>query len=192
MTKQSPPPDPFADLSAFRLSQDYAANLGVQKLLLKVPVRRPNRQEFFRVHPDPAYALDTALIELAEDREFFLPSPEVRDALFDEVKPVRLLTVVNRQGVVTLWPARLPGPDGRSNPWHLSALEIAELAKSYWVRMVADRSLGAYQCYRAAGDLPEPEWPDRPFNELCRIAFSNGYLISDSEHPVIKRLLGKT
>lgn len=183
--------DPFADLGQFRLSQDYAAELGVERMLLKVPVRRPNRQEFFRVNPDPSYSLDTALIEMAEDREYFLAGPQVRSALFDECKPVRLFTVINRQGVVTLWPARLPGPDGRVNPWHSSALEIAELAKTSWVRMAADRSLGAYQCYRAADDLPDPEWPDRPFNELMRIAFANGYLISSEDHPVIKRLLGK-
>jgi hypothetical protein len=143
--KSETPVDPFADLSAFRLSQDFAADLGVKKLLLKVPVRKPGRQEFFRVHPDHCY---------------------------------------------TLWPARLPGPDGRVNPWHSSALEIADLAKSAWMRMAADRSLGAYQAYKAAGELPDPEWPDRPFNELMRIAFANGYLINNEDHPVIKRLLG--
>jgi hypothetical protein len=183
--------DPFADLSAFRISQDFAAELGVEKMLLKVPVRRPNRQEFFRVHPGQDYALDTALIELSEDREWFLAGPEVRGALFDECKPVRLLTVINRQGVVSLWPVRLPGPDGRVNPWHSSALEIAEMAKASWMRMAADRSLGAYQAYRAADHLPEPEWPDKPFNDLMRLAFANGYLIDSRDHPVIKRLLGK-
>jgi hypothetical protein len=89
MTK-SRAPDPFANLEAFRLPQDYATTLGVQKLLLKVPVRRPHRQEFFRVHPDPEFAIDTALIELAEDREWFLASPEVRSALFEEVKSVKV------------------------------------------------------------------------------------------------------
>jgi hypothetical protein len=191
MTKAKPT-DPFADLSAFRISQDYAIDLGVQKLLLKVPVRKPHRQEFFRVHPSQDYTLDTTVIELSEDREFFLAGPEVRAALFDECRLVRLFTVINRQGIVTLWPARLAGPDGRVNPWHASALEIAELARTSWVRMAADRSLGAYQCYRAADDLPDPAWPGKPFNELVRIAFANGYLINDTEHPVIKRLLGKT
>jgi hypothetical protein len=144
------------------------------------------------VHPDPEFAIDTALIELAEDREWFLASPEVRSALFEEVKPVRLMTTINRQGVVALWPARLPDPDGRSNPWHSSALEIAELAKASWVRMTADRSLGAYQCYRARDNLPDPKWPeDKPFNELMKVAFANGYLINDENHPVIRRLLGK-
>jgi hypothetical protein len=184
--------DPFSDLNAFRISQDFAAELGVQKMLLKVPVRRPNRQEFFRVNPDPNYALDTALIELSEDREWFLAGPEVRGAMFDECKPVRLHTVINRQGVVSLWPARLPGSDGRMNPWHSSALEIAELAKAAWMRMAADRNLGAYQAFKAAGDLPEPEWPDKSFNDLMRLAFANGYLIDSADHPVIKRLLGKS
>jgi hypothetical protein len=44
MAKQPNPPttkiehaDPFADLGQFRLSQDHAAELGVEKMLLKVP-----------------------------------------------------------------------------------------------------------------------------------------------------------
>jgi len=183
--------DPFADLSAFRLSHDYGADLGVEKLLLRVPVRRPGRQTWFRVHPSPDYALDTAMIELADDREWYLAGAGVRGALFDETKPVRLFTTIDRQGIVALWPARLPGPDGRTNPWHQSALEIAELAKTRWVRMAADRALGAYQPYRAAGDLPDPEWPDKTFNELMKIAFANGFLIDHEDHPVIRRLLGK-
>ena len=57
------------------------------------------------------------------------------------------------------------------------------MAKSTWMRMAADRSLGAYQAYKAADDLPEPEWPDKPFNELMRIAFANGYLINQPGSP---------
>lgn len=184
--------DPFANLDALRLSQDYGAELGVQKMLLRVPVRRPGRQEFVRAHPDPTYVLDTGLIELSDERDYYLTMPAVRAGLFDEIRAIRLHTVVNRQGVVFLWPCRLPGSDGRGNAWHESALEIAELAKTAWVRVVADRSLGAYQAYRAAGDLDPPEWPDKSFPELLKVAFSGGRIIHNEDHPVIRRLLGQS
>jgi hypothetical protein len=48
---------PFDNLSALRLDQSYADIVGVKKLLTAVPVRKPNRQEFVCVHPDPAYRL---------------------------------------------------------------------------------------------------------------------------------------
>jgi hypothetical protein len=49
--------NPFDNLSALRLDQSYADTVGVKKLLTTVPVRKPNRQEFVRVHRDPAYRL---------------------------------------------------------------------------------------------------------------------------------------
>jgi hypothetical protein len=191
VSKKTPPDDPFADLNALRISQNFLQSSGVEKLLLKVPVRKPNRQEFFRVHPGEDHRLDTVMVELTEDREWYFPAPAAREAVLEEAKPVRLLTGITRQGVLFLWPARLPDADGRTNHWHNSALEAAELAETSWVRMAASRPLGAYQVYRALGDLPEPFWPDKPFSDLLRIAFANGYLIDDVDHPVIRRLTGR-
>jgi hypothetical protein len=45
-------PNPFDNLSALRLDQSYADTVGVKKLLTTVPVRKPNRQGFVRVHPE--------------------------------------------------------------------------------------------------------------------------------------------
>ena len=54
--------NPF-DPSRLRLSQNFAESAGVKKALLTVPVRKPGRQDFVRVHPDAAYRLETALLE---------------------------------------------------------------------------------------------------------------------------------
>jgi hypothetical protein len=43
------PDDPF-DLSKLRLDQSFVETAGVKKLLTTVPVRRPNPQDFIRVH----------------------------------------------------------------------------------------------------------------------------------------------
>ncbi len=47
--------DPF-NLERLRLSQDFESKVGVRKRLITVPVRKPNRQAFIRVHPDPPSA----------------------------------------------------------------------------------------------------------------------------------------
>ena len=39
------------DLSRLRLSQNFSEKVGVRKALLTVPVRKPGRQDFIRVHP---------------------------------------------------------------------------------------------------------------------------------------------
>ena len=104
--------------------------------------------------------------------------------------PVTSCTVINRQGVVFLWPCRLPEETGRRNPWHESALEAAARAKTNWMRIAADMSLGAYRIWQASGELPEPEWPEQSLRDLLAIAFKGRY-IDTHDHAVLKRLRGE-
>jgi hypothetical protein len=178
------------DLAALRLSQDFSEAAGVRKAVITIPVRRPGPQEFIRVHPGEEMYLQTAIIESKEDRESYLVAPDLRSELSNEFVPKVLLTAINRLGVLTLWPIRLPGEDGRVNAWGRSALEAAELAKTRWVRLAANMSLGAYEVYEAVAKLPEPEWPSLSFQEILRIAFKD-HFIRSMDHPVIKRLRGE-
>jgi hypothetical protein len=183
-------PDPF-DVASLRLDPSYAETVGVRKLLTTVPVRKPNRQDFVRVNPDPGYRLSpAAIIELKEDRETYLVTPQVAPDLADEFSVATLFTAINRQGVPFLWPVKLPGPDGKHNDWHRSASEAAERAMAKWIRMKANMSLGAYDVFEAAGGLPEPEWPDLSFQEILKTAFRD-HIVDSTEHPVVKRLLGE-
>lgn len=187
--KTSPAPNPF-DPAALRLDQSYAETVGVKKLLTTVPVRKPSRQDFVRVHPNPAYRLTpAAIIELKEDREVYLVTPTMALELPGEFTTATLFTTVNRQGVLHLWPVKLPGPDGKHNEWHRSSAEAAELAMDQWLRITANMSLGAYEVFQATGDLPEPIWPDLPFSEILKIAFRN-HIVDSADHPVVRRLRG--
>jgi hypothetical protein len=64
------------------------------------------------------------------------------------------------------------------------------MASKQWVRVVANMSLGGYEVFTASGELGAPAWPDLRFKELLRIAFKDRY-ISDSSHPVLRRLRGE-
>jgi hypothetical protein len=182
-------PDPFDPVS-LRLDQSFADTVGVKKLLTTVPVRKPNRQDFVRVHPDPRYRLTpVAIIELKEDREFFLVPPAMAAELPGEFTTRTLFTTVNRQGVLFLWPVNLPGPDGKHNEWHRSAAEAAERAMSRWIRITANTELKAYEIFEAIGDLPDPVWPEMPIQELLRVAFRDR-IVDNVQHPLIQRLRG--
>ena len=101
-----------------------------------------------------------------------------------------LFMAINRQGVVFLWPVRLPGNDGRGHAWNSSALEAANLATTGWVRVAANLSLGAYEVFQATAELPEPDWPEKDFQSLLEIAFKDCYIRS-LDHPAIRRLRGE-
>lgn len=168
------------------------AALGVKKLTTTVPTRKPSKEWFVRCHDDPTYRLETCVVELKEDSETYLVAPDLWDHLAGEstFSPRLLVTAINKQGTVFIWPIRLPGPDGRHDEWNKSAMEAANVATRGWVRVQSNMNLGAYEVYAATGDLGDPEWPKLPFNELLRIAFRDRY-IDTVDHPVLKRLRGR-
>lgn len=178
------------DPAKLALPQDFAASVGVRKVLTTVPVRKPNRQEFVRVHPDESYRLSTAVIELKDERETYLVAPDLFPELPQEIVPKLLATAITRQGVLFLWPARLPNADGRPDPWNTSAIAAMDHAIKRWVRVTANMSLGAYELAEATAKLPEPEWPDEPFAKLLEIAFRDR-VIESLDHPVLQRLRGE-
>jgi hypothetical protein len=183
-------PDPF-DPEALRLPQDFATSLGVKTALITVPVRKPSKEWFIRVHPDPAYRLETICLELKEKGETYLVAPALWPLLAGEttLQPRLLLTAMNRQGDCFLWPLRMPATEGRLDDWTKSALEASELAMKHWVRLQANMSLQAYSV-QYSENLPAPTWPDIPFNELLRRAFKDA-LINTYDHIILRRLRGE-
>ena len=76
----------------------------MRKVLNTVPVRKPNSQDFIRVHSGETYRLPLAVIELKDDREIYLVPPPVATQLPGECIMVTLYLAINRQGVLFLWP----------------------------------------------------------------------------------------
>jgi hypothetical protein len=184
-------PDPF-DPASLRLSPHPDAGMAVKKALLSVPVRKPDKSWFVRVHPSEDYRLTTAVIELKEDRETYLVAKPLWAQLVAEAtfRPQLLVTAVNRQGVVFLWPCNLPRQEGKLDEWTRTAQEAIQRAQHGWVRMTANMSLGAYDVYESGGQLSEPEWPAVPFRKLLETAFRSRF-IDTLDHPVLCRLRGE-
>jgi hypothetical protein len=182
--------NPF-DPAALRLDQTFTDGSAVKKLLTTIPVRKPNRQDFVRVHPGEAYRVSPmGIIELKDDREAYVVVPSLAPDLANELAMVTVYTTINRQGVVSLWPVRLPSPDGKHNAWHKSAEMAADIAMRRWVRLTANMSLGAYEIYEASAKIPDPTWPDLSFSELLSIGFRDK-IIDRADHPVILQLRGE-
>jgi hypothetical protein len=158
ISTQAAPEDAF-DLDKLRLDQSFVESAGVKKLLTTIPVRKPNPQDFVRVHPGTKFRAAMAMIEFKEEREIYLLPPPLARELPGEFVMAVMYTTINRQGVLSIWPVRLPAPDGRINEWHRSAAEAAELAMKRWVRVKANMALGAYEMFEAASSIPNPTWP---------------------------------
>jgi hypothetical protein len=192
-------PDIAASAAAFdpfdpeNLKIDAMEDLAIEKVLTAVPVRKPDRREFFRVHPDPAFAVDTLVLERHDgmDRQSYLVAPEIQHMVLPEMHRVRLHTAITRRGVVFLWPIKLPLEDSdRLRRLSDTALLAAGQAKTLWVRIAWSRDLGGYEMFRAKGDLGDPVWPPNSFRDLIELAFRH-YRIDRADHDVIKELEGE-
>jgi len=182
--------DPF-DPAKLRLSGQVGADLGQRKLVMTVPVRKPNRHEFVRVHGDAEFQFPTYVFALKEDRdELYLVAPHMRGELAAEVYPVLLRLALTRQGVLLLVPVRLPEPDGRHNSWHRSLYDACNLAVRTWVRIASNQALKAYEVFEAVNGHDEPQWPDLTLHQILKVAFQNR-LIDSTDHPILKRLRGE-
>ena len=166
--------DPFGDVQKLRLSQDFTAMAPVKKLTTDIQVRKPGKENFFRVHMDEVYGIQTNVIELREKSEFYLVNPAIWCELDQEPTfgPRQLVTAINRDGQIFVWPLRLPRPDGQLDSWSRSALEGCAAAKEAWVRLRPNHLTSKYDVFEAQGQLKDPEWGELPkFNEILRLAF---------------------
>ena len=60
--------NPFDDLDALSGSQDFEELAGVKKALVTVPIRKPGKSSFIRVHPDPEYRKDFWCLEYGDEQ----------------------------------------------------------------------------------------------------------------------------
>jgi hypothetical protein len=180
------------NLAQFRLGQNFVDLAPVAKLITVIPIRKPSKEAFVRAYPHEDQWFPAALIELKETNETYLVGRELWTELQTEPTFVTKLLVpaITRQGALILWPIRLPGSDGRLDDWNASALEIARIAKTAWVRLAANRSLGAYDAFQASSNYSEPVWPKLSVEQMVSIGFKDRAILS-LDHSVIKGLRGE-
>jgi hypothetical protein len=49
--------DLFENIDLLKLDQNFSESIGVKKQISTIPIRKPGRQDFIRVHPDESYRL---------------------------------------------------------------------------------------------------------------------------------------
>ena len=190
---KAPAYNPF-DPANLRLDQGYLQQPVAKKLLTRIPVKKPASKDFIRVNSDPNYRLQLAILTTSDDTrdDVYAVMPALLDQLSGtEYKNVTLHLFINRQKVLAFWPVPLPSPDGRVNSWHETAAIAAEKAMNAWIRVMPNQSLRGYEVYQAGGPIEEPAWPLESMGELLAIAFKNGRLIDNFDHPALRTLRGE-
>lgn len=170
------------------LGQNFVDLVGVKRETLRVPIQRPPDQAFFVAHPEPAFRIAVPVIVLKEEREHYIVDKTLLEDLRGEWLPKMLVACQTRQGGVYFWPIRLAGADGKLDTWNTSALQIASRCAGRWIRVTANRELGAYDVIEPISPFPDPVWTASA-DELLKKAF-HGRVIDSLQHPVVKHLRG--
>jgi hypothetical protein len=183
----------FADMDALKLSLEDAGLIDhTEEVLMRVPVRKPMKHEYFRVRTGSEHSFTTVLYEDKETREFYFVAPAMIPKLraISDVFVAVLVQFMTKQRVLGIFPLKMPSDSSGRNGWQDTALAAAELAKTNWVRMQADMALAGYRLMKAKGDLGEPEWPALSLSELLNVAFKDR-VIGSEDHPIFNKLLGR-
>jgi hypothetical protein len=181
-------PNPFDPVS-YRVTSGFAGVTGTPVRFV-VPVKKPDKEPFIRVHSGEEFQDTVGLIELRTTRELYLVTVNLHADL--ALEPTfclrRLLTCITAQGAVFFWPLRLPKPDGSFDDWGRSEWDAARYCMEHWGR-VGTRD-GSYQVTPAAGAALEPRWDGRTFPELIAVAFRDK-VITTWDHDVLRTLRGE-
>jgi len=180
--------DIFDDLAA--LARPIDEIVPSEKVLTSLPVRKPKREEWVRVHPE-IYAR-AYVYEARDEQSWFIVTPDVVEALIDVVRYVQLSFAVNYGGTAFVWPLPVP-TERKSHRAHVTAFAGAEQAMREWTRISWREN--EYEIYRRSSARVEPFWPRevRSASEMLRLASkARGFEVIDSvDHPVVKKLQGR-
>ena len=155
-----------------------------------VECRRPIKGHFFTVRPelekpwkDRAFYF---LLQL-EGRDPYIVAPAIAAKKKDEedtIRPVLLVRYVTMAGEEGLWPLKLDPPDGKSNSWNTSALDILSLAEKGWVRIVSMKKHYRHQVSNKTLVETPPQFTDRSFQELVNAAFKEDRIVVSLDHEI--------
>jgi len=165
----------------------------LKKIIIQVPVKKPNKQKFFKVLSGPEWEILVTVLELREEGEYYLVTKNIAPYIIGEVKLVRLNLAYYLDGTPFLIPIPMPEPDNPSkwNSWHRSLDTAVKTAMRTWIRAIPDKSSNGYILMEAMGKFQEPILPkDLTLKNYMEIGF-RGRIISELDHPVIKHLMGQ-
>jgi hypothetical protein len=155
-----------------------------------VPVRTPDKQWYFRAHPDFTMSVGIDILEIhggADEGLWFLdPRVEFPDELDTYIVPAILTRCITSDNVEFFYLAK----QSAKSPKESTRRCIAE-AKKNWIKQVWSPTAKGYQFRYANSMRRNPSWTNCSFEELLEKALGDN-LISDPNHAVITSLLDPT
>lgn len=174
------------DLDNLILPQDFSP-LG-EKQITRLRVKKPHRLEWIAVSPDTEIRVMLFERQYEMDKEQFIVAKSAIDILREEGKPCMLYPYVTQDGVLRLWPIRLPHPDsGKLDSYSETAHDAATRYRGKWIRVAANRKESQYEVTIMKRKAAPPRFPDLSIQDMLELAFKDK-IIDSLDHPAIADL----
>ena len=185
----NPPPAESSLTGALRTKKAREQSTGVRanKVQTSVPVRTPDKQWFFRAHPDPEMSIPVDVLEVhggEDDGIWFIdPRIEFPEELDSYTVPAILTRCITSDGTEFFYLAKQSAKSPKD-----STRRCINEAKKSWIKQSWSSTAKSYQFQYANQMRKEPEWSKFSLDDLLDKAVGDR-LISDPNHVVVKQLL---
>jgi hypothetical protein len=195
VTPYNPPPasdkndvaPKYAQKLKNKKAKDKTASAKTEKTQTAIPVRTPDKQWFFRAHPDPEMTLPVDILEIKggpnEGIWFLDPDVNFPEELEPYTVPAMITRCITADNVEFFYLAKQSAKSPKD-----STRRCIREAKYRWIKQCWNGTSKAYD-YEAARQLRrEPKWADTSLDELLDKAFGDKF-ISRPDHEVVNCLL---
>lgn len=148
-------------------------------------------EKYIRVRPKAEADYPCLLLQAKKPSDQYLVAESLHSVLQEHVRNAFIRMAVDRDGEPYLVSEIAADSGAKLHRWNASWNMALKIAESRWVRVKANLATGTYEVFAATDDLATPRWPEESIEELVEMAF-NGRVISDADHPVVNRVLGKS
>jgi len=167
-----------------------------------IAIRKPKKTEFFRIRNDSAWERQHVPLYVSNGKDdegeivYVVTDAKVRDYL-EESNGMLIYAhfysalIRSTDNFLLTYIPEVRDATKAENKYHETRRRAYEHAKTQWVRMTTNMSLGVYEAHTPEEKLEEPEWPVFPatLREALDVAFGDK-IISDMNHPEIRKLRG--
>jgi hypothetical protein len=154
--------------------------------------KSPNKDEFFRTHPDFRPVVQMVDAEVGMERQYFAVTPDMLVPLIGIGKNATdhtLYLTITPRGAVKVIPINVETDNEYTRTKEIGLIE----AVGWWQRIFTDQENKVYKVFPApAGRFAEPIWPELTQAKIFRLAFRDkGRLIDSPEHPMFQKWAGR-
>ena len=177
---------PEFDIASLRIGTHLADT--TNQTVTEITVGYPGKMDYVRTPDGQDFRGTFLYLDDPRSREGYIIHPDFEDELAGDASLAEVALMANQHGDHFVWVVKQPAYEGE--PYGASKLDALDRARNEWVRLRKRQDRQGYDVLTARGTFPEPEWPDKSFDEILADVFA-GRIVTSLDHPIIKRLRGE-